>query len=290
MSAVRVNELRVSRGDRVLAGPVSFELSAGTTLGLSGPSGSGKSTILRSLVGLLPDELRLSGSVDVLGVDVSGPGVDLPGLRARAVLVGQIPVLFPASIRANVLFGVRHIIRASRAELRARADAALVEAGLWDEVAGRLDAPADRLSIGQRQRLCLARALALEPALLLLDEPTSALDSAATAAVEAAVAGLRGKRTVLIVSHDPDQLDRVCDQVVRIATPAPSAAAAYPTNLQASRDPTGTSSRRESSWPLSSLLPHGAAEEGTRPTAFIWLPPAVNASRSGPAAGGEEEG
>lgn len=225
MSAVRVKDLTVTRGDRLLAGPVSFEVSAGTTLGLSGPSGAGKSTILRSIVGLLPDELRLHGAVEVLGVDLSSSDVDLPGLRARAVLVGQIPVVFPASIRANVLFGVRHVIRASRAELRARADAALVEAGLWEEVADRLDAPADRLSIGQRQRLCLARALALEPALLLLDEPTSALDSTATAAVETAVAGLRGKRTVLIVSHDLRQLDRVCDQVMQIATPTPAAAA-----------------------------------------------------------------
>jgi len=225
MSAVRVKDLTVTRGGRVLAGPVSFELAAGTTLGLSGPSGAGKSTILRSMVGLLPAELRLCGAVDVLGVDVNGPGVDLPGLRARAVLVGQIPVVFPASIRANVLFGVRHVVRASRAELRARADAALVEAGLWDEVADRLDAPADRLSIGQRQRLCLARALALEPALLLLDEPTSALDAVATAVVEAAVAGLRGRRTVLIVSHDIGQLERVCDQVVRIAATPPAGAA-----------------------------------------------------------------
>ena len=223
MTAVRVRDLVVSSGERRLAGPVTFELPVGTTLGLRGPSGAGKSTILRSLVGLLPHPLSASGEINVLGVNVLGvnvgtDSVDLPALRARAALVGQTPVMFPASIRANAVFGVRHVQRASRAELRDRARAALSEAGLWDEVADRLDSPADQLSIGQRQRLCLARALALEPSLLLLDEPTSALDAAATAAVEAAVAGLRGRRTVLVVSHDQAQLDRICDHVVTIGS------------------------------------------------------------------------
>jgi len=222
MTAVRVRQLTVTRGGRVLAGPVSFEVAAGTTVGLQGPSGAGKSTVLRALVGLLPAPLVATGGIDVLGVDVAAPGVDLPALRARAALVGQTPVVFPASIQANAVFGVRHVRRATRVVLRERAEAALVEAGLWDEVADRLDAPADQLSIGQRQRLCLARALALEPELLLLDEPTSALDATATAAVEAAVTGLRGRRTVLVVSHDPAQLARMCDDVVRVGEEHPS--------------------------------------------------------------------
>jgi phosphate transport system ATP-binding protein len=142
--------------------------------------------------------------------------MDLAALRARAVLVGQTPVVFPASILANAAFGIRHVVRASRVELRARAEAALVEAGLWDEVAHRLDAPAEQLSVGQRQRLCLARALALDPDLLLLDEPTSALDAASTATVEDAITSLQG-RTVLVVSHDEAQLGRLCSQVVRLA-------------------------------------------------------------------------
>ena len=211
--AVRLRDLLVRNGRRTLVGPVSFELARGSTLGLQGPSGSGKSTTLRALVGLLPPPLEVSGTVEVLGRDVCVPGVDMAGLRARAVLVGQTPVVFPASILANAAFGLRHVARISRDELRRRSEAALAEAGLWDEVADRLDAAADQLSVGQRQRLCLARALALDPELLLLDEPTSALDSAATRTVEDAITSLQG-RTVLIVSHDQEQLARLCAEVV----------------------------------------------------------------------------
>ena len=216
MTAVAVRDLVVSCGDRVLVGPLTFDLVEGTTMGLRGPSGAGKSTVLRALVGLLPPGLAARGQVRVLGTDVAERGSDLPALRARAVLVGQTPVVFPGSVLANATLGVRHAVRATRAELRARAEAALREAGLWGEVADRLGEPADQLSVGQRQRLCLARALALDPAVLLLDEPTSALDADATRTVEETVAGLHGRRTVLVVSHDQAQLGRLCDTVVSL--------------------------------------------------------------------------
>ena len=221
---VRLRHLVVTSGARTLVGPVSFELARGATLGLQGPSGSGKSTTLRALVGLLPPPLQVSGDVEVLGCDVRHPSLDLPGLRARAVLVGQTPVVFPTSILANAAFGLRHVVRASREELRARVDAALREAGLWEEVGDRLDAPAEQLSVGQRQRLCLARALALDPELLLLDEPTSALDPAATRTVEEAIGSLRG-RTVLVVSHDRSQLGRLCPDVVDLGAAGPGSQA-----------------------------------------------------------------
>jgi phosphate transport system ATP-binding protein len=219
MTAIRVDELVVHHGARCLLGPLSFALEPGARLGLRGPSGAGKSTVLRTLVGLLPPELVARGHVRTLDVDVLARNGDLASLRARAILVGQTPVVFPGSIFANALFGLRHVVRAPRARLEARARAALDEAGLWDEVADRLHEPADQLSIGQRQRLCLARALALDPTVLLLDEPTSSLDSVATSTVEAAIAGLRGSRTLLVVSHDGAQLERLCDTVVRIDPP-----------------------------------------------------------------------
>ena len=217
MSVVHVEDLRVRAAARTLVGPLSFDVPSGGSLGLRGPSGAGKSTVLRALVGLLPPELTVDGRASVLGVDVRN-GADLAALRARAALVPQTPVVFPCSILANAAFGLRHVVRASRRELRARAEAALAEAGLWEEVAGRLDSPAAELSVGQRQRLCLARSLALDPTVLLLDEPTSALDPEATATVEAAVAGVRGRRAVIVVSHDEAQLARLCDTVVSLAS------------------------------------------------------------------------
>jgi len=215
MHVIEVEDLVVRHGERTIVGPLTFSVAEGACAGVRGPSGAGKSTILRALVGLLPTELQATGRISVLGQSPLGRR-GLSELRARAILVGQTPVTFPGTVLANVLFGLAHRVRASRRELRQQAERSLREAGLWDEVAYRLHEPAERLSVGQRQRLCLARALALDPAVLLLDEPTSALNPEARQAVEAAIAGLRGDRSVVLVSHDWEQLDRRCDVVVDV--------------------------------------------------------------------------
>ncbi|MFF9199677.1 ATP-binding cassette domain-containing protein [Streptomyces sp. SBR177] len=220
---IAVRDLRVLDGRKTLVGPVSFELPAGSTTGLCGPSGAGKSTVLRALVDLLPHGLTRDGEVEVQGRPVRHRKGD-SALRSTVVLVPQTPVVFGGSILDNALFGLRHLVRASRADMRERVEQALRESGLWNEVRGRLDDPAQSLSNGQRQRLCLARALALEPAALLLDEPTSALDERSRDTVEESVAALRGNRTVLLVSHDPGQVERLCDRTVRIELPATAAA------------------------------------------------------------------
>lgn len=218
--ALSVEELMVRSPMCALVGPVSFQLRTGEILGVQGPSGCGKSTILRSIVNVLPPELKATGRVRLLGREVLSGATDWPSLRAKAVLVGQTPVVFPQSVLANALFGLRHHARLSKPALADRARVALQEAGLWEEVSHRLHAPAGELSVGQRHRLCIARALALDPVLLLLDEPTSALDAAATATVEATISSIGRHRSVLVVSHDSGQLERLCDAgVVRLPPP-----------------------------------------------------------------------
>ncbi|MER5400508.1 ATP-binding cassette domain-containing protein [Streptomyces sp. NPDC002599] len=217
-NVIAVRDLRVLDGKKTLVGPVTFELTAGSTTGLCGPSGAGKSTVLRALVDLLPHGLTRDGHVEVQGRTIRRGKGDA-GLRSTVVLVPQTPVVFGGSILDNALFGLRHLVRASRADMRDRVEQALREASLWNEVRDRLDTPAQTLSNGQRQRLCLARALALEPAALLLDEPTSALDERSRDTVEESVAALRGNRTVLLVSHDPAQVERLCDRTVRLELP-----------------------------------------------------------------------
>lgn len=235
MSTVKVRDLTVRQGGTRLIGPFSFTVPQAGAVGLCGPSGAGKSTVLRTLVGLLPSGLSATGEVRVLGSDVLELSpIQLADLRTRAVLVPQTPVVFPESILGNALFGIRHVIRADQGALSQRAESALREAGLWQEVAHRLDAPAAQLSVGQRQRLALARALALDPELILLDEPTSALDSAAAAEVEKTLMTLRDQRTLIVVSHDNGLLERLCTDQVPLgeASALPAAAPAQtPVNI-----------------------------------------------------------
>ncbi|MFJ8935755.1 phosphate ABC transporter ATP-binding protein [Streptomyces sp. NPDC102365] len=224
-NVITVRQLCVRSRDKTPVGPVSFTVEHGSTTGLCGPSGAGKSTILRALVELLPNGLTRDGELQVLDRTIA-PGKGDADLRAKIVLVPQMPVVFGGSILDNALFGLRHVLRASQDVLKERAEKALEEAGLWKEVADRLDSPAQNLSAGQRQRLCLARALALEPAGLLLDEPTSALDERSRDKVEESIAALHGRRAVLIVSHDPSQVERLCDTTVNLDQPAATSPAA----------------------------------------------------------------
>lgn len=212
---LEVENLGVRCGSREILRGVSFAISPRGAFGLIGPSGAGKSTLLKCLNRLLEltPQLRASGDVRFHGGSIHAPGTDVDRLRERIGIIFQQPVIFPQSIERNVLFGVRHLGRVPRREWPECAERALREAALWDEVKDRLRDSALRLSVGQQQRLCLARTLAVQPEVILLDEPTSALDPKSTEQIEALLLRLKRERTLVLVTHNLRQARRVCDHV-----------------------------------------------------------------------------
>lgn len=216
---LHIQSLGVTAGPRPLLRGVSLAVPEGSVFGLIGPSGVGKSTLLKCcnrLVDLTP-ALRVTGTLLFRGAPVFDRRLDVDALRTRIGILFQQPAVFPCSVLANVLFGARPLARVPRRELPALAEHALREAALWHEVKDRLDQPATRLSVGQQQRLCLARTLATDPEVILMDEPTSALDPQATEAIEHLILRMRGRRTVMLVTHNRAQARRVCDAVARFA-------------------------------------------------------------------------
>jgi phosphate transport system ATP-binding protein len=180
---------------------------------LIGPSGCGKSTLLRvfnRIYALYPKQ-RAEGRVLLDGDDVLDPKYPLNRLRSKVGMVFQKPVPFPMTIFENVAYGIRHHERLPKAEMAARVEAALRQAALWDEVKDKLDRSALGLSGGQQQRLCIARAIALRPEVLLLDEPTSALDPISTSRIEQLVEELKRDYTIVMVTHNMQQAARVSD-------------------------------------------------------------------------------
>jgi phosphate transport system ATP-binding protein len=202
------------RGRQALRG-VTLPVAAGRITAIVGPSGCGKSTFLASLnrmTDLVPG-CRVAGRILLDGRDIHEPGADVVALRRRVGMIFQRPNPFPLTIRRNLTFPLEHHGLRDRAARDAGAEAALRQVGLWAEVQDRLDAPALGLSGGQQQRLCLARALALDPEVLLMDEPCSALDPLASGVIEDLVASLRGRYTVVIVTHNLAQARRLADDV-----------------------------------------------------------------------------
>jgi phosphate transport system ATP-binding protein len=177
-----------------------------------GPSGCGKSTFLRTLNRMndtIPN-CRVEGHITLDGADIYDPAVDPVQLRAKVGMVFQKPNPFPKSIYDNVAYGPRiHGLAAGKAELDAIVEKSLRRAAIWDEVKDRLQSPGTGLSGGQQQRLCIARAIATEPEVLLMDEPCSALDPIATAQVEELIDELRRTYSVVIVTHSMQQAARV---------------------------------------------------------------------------------
>jgi phosphate transport system ATP-binding protein len=181
-----------------------------------GPSGGGKSTLIRS-IDRINDEtegFKLKGSVLLNGVDVYSDETDVSEVRRRIGMVFQKPTVFPRSILENVVFGLLPYKKLSKSEALEIAETHLKAVFLWKEVSHRLHEKATTLSIGQQQRLCIARTLALKPEVLLLDEPTSSLDPVAAAGIESLILQLKKDYTIIIVTHNLNQAKRVADQVV----------------------------------------------------------------------------
>lgn len=214
-TVLEVRDLSVHAAAKPLLSGIHLNVAANEIFGLIGPSGAGKSTLLRCLNRLidLDPTLRVAGDVLLHGRSIRAPEIDPDALRVRIGILFQQPVIFPMSIVKNVLFGVRHLGNVPHRDQPALAERALRETALWDEVKDRLHAPATKLSVGQQQRLCLARTLAVDPEVILMDEPTSALDPRSTQAIEDLIASLKTQRTVVLVTHNLAQARRLCDRV-----------------------------------------------------------------------------
>jgi phosphate transport system ATP-binding protein len=192
---------------------VSMSVGLGKVTALIGPSGCGKSTLLRSVNRLndLVDSVRIEGDMRLNGDSIYAPGVDVIELRKRMGMVAQKPNPFPMSIYENVVYPLRIDGEKNRATLDEVCERSLRGAALWDEAKDRLNDSALGLSGGQQQRLCIARAIAAEPEVLLMDEPASALDPIATSKIEDLIHELRGSYSILIVTHNMQQASRVSD-------------------------------------------------------------------------------
>ncbi|MDX2221939.1 MAG: phosphate ABC transporter ATP-binding protein PstB [Rhodospirillaceae bacterium] len=192
---------------------VTMPIEKGLVTALIGPSGCGKSTLLRCINRMndLIDGLRITGELKLQGEDIYARGADVIALRKRMGMVFQKPNPFPMSIFENVVYPLRVDGVRDKATLEETAERALKGSALWNEVKDRLDASALGLSGGQQQRLCIARAIAGDPEVLLMDEPCSALDPIATAKIEDLINELTGHYTIVIVTHNMQQAARVSD-------------------------------------------------------------------------------
>ncbi|MDX5361768.1 MAG: phosphate ABC transporter ATP-binding protein PstB [Alphaproteobacteria bacterium] len=208
-------DVHVHYGDTHALKGVTLDIPARSVTAFIGPSGCGKSTFLRCL-NRMNDTIegcRVTGGITLDGRDIYDPDLDVVELRARVGMVFQKPNPFPKSIYENIAYGPRiHGLARNKTELDQIVERALRKSSLWDEVKDRLDAPGTGLSGGQQQRLCIARAIAVSPEVILMDEPCSALDPIATAKIEELIDELRHNYCIVIVTHSMQQAARVSQQ------------------------------------------------------------------------------
>ncbi|MEE4377480.1 MAG: phosphate ABC transporter ATP-binding protein PstB [Candidatus Competibacteraceae bacterium] len=209
-------DVNVYYGEKHAIKTVNLDIGAQQVIAFIGPSGCGKSTFLRCLNRMNDtiDVCRVTGKMALDEQDIYDPELDVVQLRARVGMVFQKPNPFPKSIYENVAYGPRiHGLCNSKTEIDELVQGSLEKAGLWNEVKDRLDQPGTGLSGGQQQRLCIARAIAVSPEMILMDEPCSALDPIATAKIEELIDELRTNFTIVIVTHSMQQAARVSQRV-----------------------------------------------------------------------------
>lgn len=209
---ISARDVSVFYGTKKAIDDVSIDIATEHVTAFIGPSGCGKSTFLRAL-NRMNDTIptcKVVGNIELDGEDIYNSGMDVVQLRARVGMVFQKPNPFPKSIFENVAYGPRiHGLADSKTDMDAIVEKSLRRAGLWDEVKDRLAEPGTALSGGQQQRLCIARAIAVSPEVILMDEPCSALDPIATARIEELIDELKGRYAIVIVTHSMQQAARV---------------------------------------------------------------------------------
>ena len=210
---MNAKDLSVYYGDKHALKNVSLDMRENSVTALIGPSGCGKTTFLRCLNRMndIILDVQVKGKVKLDGEDIYSPDADIVDIRRRVGMVFQKPNPFPKSIFENVAYGLKISGMGNKNEIRDRVEKSLKDAALWDEVKDRLNESAINMSGGQQQRLCIARALAVYPEVILMDEPASALDPISTAKIENLIQELKKKYTIIIVTHNMQQAARVSD-------------------------------------------------------------------------------
>ncbi|WP_047447342.1 phosphate ABC transporter ATP-binding protein PstB [Alistipes sp. ZOR0009] len=213
MYKIEAKDVNLYYGDFHALKGISMNMKPNTVTALIGPSGCGKSTFLRSINRMndLIEGVKITGRIAVDGEDIYRKSINIDELRKQVGMVFQKPNPFPKSIFENVAYGLRVNGEKNRSFIEDKVKESLIQAALWDEVKDKMKKSAFELSGGQQQRLCIARALAISPSVLLMDEPASALDPISTAKIEELIYELKANYTIVIVTHNMQQAGRVSD-------------------------------------------------------------------------------
>ncbi|MDD1719684.1 MAG: phosphate ABC transporter ATP-binding protein [Methanoregulaceae archaeon] len=213
---ITISHLNVRIGDRNILKDISVSIPPNKITAIIGPSGCGKSTMLKCMNRMidLVEEIDIEGDVHIDGENIYGSGIDVSLLRKKVGMIAQTPNPLPMSIYDNIAYGPRIHGQRKRTDLDEIVERCLNTVGLWSEVKERLEDPAAKLSIGQQQRLCLARALAVQPEVLLCDEVTSSLDPVSAKHIETELSSLKNDYTIVFVTHILRQAKRLADYVI----------------------------------------------------------------------------